>query len=66
MTGTPDHRPDTDEARAARDTVDDLERKITHNPAEDDEPVVDPASTSDQPGSDDPHSPNAGHAEPTD
>ena len=28
---TDDNTPHTDESRAARDTVDDLERKITHN-----------------------------------
>ncbi|UZF57583.1 hypothetical protein LH935_06210 [Gordonia polyisoprenivorans] len=60
---TDDNTPHTDESRAARETVDDLERKITHNPAEDDDTVVDPESATEQPGTDDPA---AGDAEPAD
>lgn len=64
MTG--DNTPHTDESRAARETVDDLERKITHNPAEDDDTVIDPESATEQPGTGDPDSPAAGDAKPAD
>ncbi|MXP23596.1 hypothetical protein GIY30_19845 [Gordonia sp. HNM0687] len=49
--------------RTARETVDDLEKKVVNPP--DDEPAVDPTSATDV-ETGDPDSPEAGDAEPPD